>query len=53
MKMETWTIAEVNSVIWFLLAIFAHTIEIQRHWKEVYYDGVVRVQRVSCFHRTC
>jgi hypothetical protein len=44
--METWTIAEVNSVIWFLLAIFAHIMKSNEQWKEVYYDGVLRVQHV-------
>jgi hypothetical protein len=47
MKMETGTLAEVNSVIWCLLAILAAFIEIHRQWKELYADGVVVVQRVG------
>jgi hypothetical protein len=45
--METWTLAEVNSVVWFLLATLAPINEIHRQWKEIYADGVVRVQLVS------
>ena len=47
MKMETWTLAEVNGVIWFLLAIIAPIIEIYRQWEDVYADGIVGVQRVG------